>query len=195
MKFDDITVLLGEFGRYQKQLYFLVCLPTIFTGLQMLSPVFTLAIPKHRCKIPSISEDTFALQGAWHEKAVNQSIPWVEKDNEWQYSSCDIYIITENTTFDNLSAPVNAKKKSCKDWVYDKSVFHSTFITKENLICGKEFARANANMILMGGVLCGAIFGDLAERRLCLLRLCYMLLAAVVLHLHQTMDHLWPLGS
>lgn len=28
---------------------------------------------------------------------------------------------------------------------------------QENLICGKELARANANMILMAGVLVGAI--------------------------------------
>ena len=48
MKFDDITILLGEFGKYQKQLYFLLCLPSIFTGMQMLSSVFTLAIPDHR---------------------------------------------------------------------------------------------------------------------------------------------------
>jgi len=48
MKFDDITILLGEFGRYQKRLYLIVCLPAIFTAMQMLSSVFTLAIPSHR---------------------------------------------------------------------------------------------------------------------------------------------------
>ena len=32
------------------------------------------------------------------------------------------------------------------------------FILQENLVCGKKFSRANANMILMGGVLFGAIF-------------------------------------
>ena len=40
-----------------------------------------------------------------------------------------------------------------------------TSFLQENLICEQEFARANANMILMGGVLVGAlaigIFADM----------------------------------
>ena len=45
-------------------------------------------------------------------------------------------------------------------------VFKCTFtlFLQENLICGQEFARANANMILMGGVLVGALaIGILAD--------------------------------
>ena len=61
MKFDDITILLGEFGKYQKQLYFLLCLPSIFTGMQMLSSVFTLAIPDHRYV---------------YQSELSRSIPW-----------------------------------------------------------------------------------------------------------------------
>ena len=39
-----------------------------------------------------------------------------------------------------------------------------TLFLQENLICGQEFARANANMILMGGVLVGALaIGILAD--------------------------------
>ena len=34
---------------------------------------------------------------------------------------------------------------------------NASLTLQENLICGNEFARANANMILMGGVLVGAI--------------------------------------
>ena len=48
MKFDDITILLGEFGKYQKILYFVICIPAIFAAMQTLSSVFTLPIPKHR---------------------------------------------------------------------------------------------------------------------------------------------------
>lgn len=139
----------------------------------MLSPVFTLAIPEHRCKIADLSGDTYAVQGEWHQRLINQSIPWIEKDDGWTLATCRHYIEERHTVFDNFSHPVNASVESCNAWVYDQSIFRSTFITKENLVCGKEFARANANMILMGGVLFGAIimgiFSDIFGRKTALL--------------------------
>ncbi|WAR08263.1 ORCT-like protein [Mya arenaria] len=172
MKFDDITVLLGEFGKYQKILYFLVCLPAIFTSMQMLSSVFTLAIPDHRCALPGLGNDTYEVQGQWHKLLINQSIPWeTDKDDEGSlvYSSCDRYLTNENTSYNAHNIPVKSSTDECDTFVFDQLTFKNTFITKTNLVCGKEIARANANMILMGGVLFGAIaigvFSDIFGRK------------------------------
>lgn len=48
MKFDDITVVLGEFGKYQKLLYCTVCVPAIFNAFNVMITVFTLATPQYR---------------------------------------------------------------------------------------------------------------------------------------------------
>ena len=49
MNFDDILIRLGEFGRYQKILYFLaVCLPGVSCGVFMVISVFLLGVPEHR---------------------------------------------------------------------------------------------------------------------------------------------------
>ncbi len=48
MKFDDILPYLGEFGTYQKRIYFLVCLPALVSAFLTLSPVFILYSPPHR---------------------------------------------------------------------------------------------------------------------------------------------------
>lgn len=49
MNFDDILIRLGEFGRYQKILYFLaVCLPGISCGVFMVISVFLMGVPEHR---------------------------------------------------------------------------------------------------------------------------------------------------
>ncbi|KAL4232572.1 hypothetical protein ACF0H5_007262 [Mactra antiquata] len=170
MKFDDITLMLGEFGKYQKILYYLVCLTGIFTGMQMLSSVFTLAIPDHRCNIQNLENDTFEVQGQWHQLMINQSIPLVKDDSDnLVYATCDLYSNNQNTGYDSNGIPINASKQECDEWVYDKSTFKNTFITVSNLICGQELARANANMILMGGVLIGAIglgvFSDIFGRK------------------------------
>ena len=92
--------------------------------------IFYLACFYCRCKIPSLKNDTYKRQGDWHTVLINQSIPWVKKDDEWSLSSCERYIIGNETVFDWLSHPVNVSQKSCGRWVYDKSVFQSTFITK-----------------------------------------------------------------
>ncbi|XP_045197588.2 organic cation transporter protein-like isoform X2 [Mercenaria mercenaria] len=174
MKFDEITSLLGEFGKYQKILYVLVCLPATFSGLQILSSVFSLSIPKHRCNLPTVDNDTYEVQGQWHEILINRSIPLVKDDvGVYEYSDCDMFATNQNTSYNELNMPVNTSEKQCDKWVYDKSTFESTFITKANLICGQEIARANANMILMSGILIGAtsigIISDIFGRKKALL--------------------------
>lgn len=90
--------------------------------------------------------------------AVNKTVPWTTSDDgDDVYASCGIYVTDVNTTYTPSNIPFNASTRECDRWVYDTSVFESTFITKADLICGKELARANANMIMMGGVLVGAI--------------------------------------
>ena len=48
MNYDEIVVKLGEFGLYQKCLYFLLCIPGISAGVFMVISVFLLGIPDHR---------------------------------------------------------------------------------------------------------------------------------------------------
>lgn len=55
MKFDDILYHLGEFGRYQKRLYILLCLPAISVGGFMMGLVLTMETPKHRYFLFSLS--------------------------------------------------------------------------------------------------------------------------------------------
>nr|XP_022328515.1 organic cation transporter protein-like isoform X2 [Crassostrea virginica] len=48
MKFDDILKDVGEFGKYQKAVYFLLCLPSFATGLFMMHLVFVMETPNYR---------------------------------------------------------------------------------------------------------------------------------------------------
>ncbi len=49
MKFDELLFThLGEFGRYQRVQFLLVCLPTIFTAMHALSWTFTAAHVDYR---------------------------------------------------------------------------------------------------------------------------------------------------
>jgi hypothetical protein len=46
--YDGLLRLLGECGRWQMWLCFLLCLPHISSGIQVMVTVFTLAVPDHR---------------------------------------------------------------------------------------------------------------------------------------------------
>ena len=83
-----------------------------------------------RCRIPALSNDTYERQGDGHQTLINHSIPWKKTEDEWSLSQCDVYTIDNETTYNEWSQPLNVSKTSCGQWVYDKSVFQSTFITK-----------------------------------------------------------------
>jgi len=48
MQFDDILKTVGEFGKYQKTKYFLICLFGILAAFYALISVFSLYTPGHR---------------------------------------------------------------------------------------------------------------------------------------------------
>ena len=49
--FDDVLKELGEFGPYQRKIYFILFLPTIFCAMHKLAWVFMGAKVNHRCRL------------------------------------------------------------------------------------------------------------------------------------------------
>ncbi|XP_061175966.1 organic cation transporter protein-like [Saccostrea echinata] len=156
MKFDDILLKLGEFGPYQKRLYFLLCIPAISVGCYMLNLVIILETPGHRCKIPGYDNDTFHVQSPYHESLINMSIPLNPKDRKQPYDKCHLY------QFSNVTKTVERIK--CHEWVYDRSIVLETFTTKANLVCDDAAWTSHIKLIFYIGVLVGDIgFGLIAD--------------------------------
>ena len=57
LNFDSVLEEIGAFGRFQKLLYFSVCITIIFTTGLGLTVVFSAAIPKTRCLISNCDLD------------------------------------------------------------------------------------------------------------------------------------------
>lgn len=52
---DDLLPIVGEFGRYQKQLLWLVCLPACLPcGFCAFNQLFMADTPSHWCKVPGL---------------------------------------------------------------------------------------------------------------------------------------------
>ncbi|XP_067125735.1 beta-alanine transporter-like [Centruroides vittatus] len=154
MDFDDVLRILGGFGRYQIFLYLALLIPTNFPlAFIMLSFVFVFATPEHWCKIPELDDHGIAL-----DAVKNLSIPWEEREGEWQPSQCKMYDVNyTKVALDYLINNVSSSNKSwpvtdCKfGWNYDRSIYYNTLITKWNIVCGQEWKIALANSMLAIG--------------------------------------------
>ncbi|XP_022286350.2 organic cation transporter protein-like [Crassostrea virginica] len=156
MKFDDVLLKLGEFGPYQKRLYFLLCIPAISVGCYMLNLVIILETPQHRCKIPGYHNDTYAIQSPSHLALVNRTIPLNPKDKRQPYEKCHYYRYSNGSE--------TADRIKCTEWVYDRSIVLETFTTKENLVCDDSTWTSHIKLIFYIGVLVGDIgFGLIAD--------------------------------
>lgn len=149
---DDLLPHLGSFGKYQKRVYFLLCLPAISYGLQLFVGVFLLATPEHRCKLPPDDHinGTFSIShDVWKE---NYPMNPLTK----QYSKCRYY--------SNATDPT-VEITNCENWIYDDSKHRNTVVVDWDLVCGRSFLRASANAMLMFGDLIGSfIFGHFSDK-------------------------------
>lgn len=170
MNFDEILVkYLGEFGRYQKIQFFLVCLPTIFTAMHSLSWTFTGATVPFRCALPSEVTTTD------HTKTLAYRTN--EKFDEW-ISSNDT---DEKTRLENSCRRVSGVKsasdfnslnlsavnfESCVDgYVFNHDEILLSAIEKWNIVCDRSSIRALIqSMYYVGQFLGSFVFGILADK-------------------------------
>ena len=146
--FDDILIKLGQFGRYQRRVYFLLFIPTIFSAMHKLSWVFLGATPLHRCQLP-FEENNATTYDIWEMKN------WIPTNKDDEYDQCERYVDPSDHT----------TKVPCESWVYDKSTFGSSAVMDWNLVCTDKGYKATAQSTFMIGVLLGSIiFGQLSDK-------------------------------
>ncbi|XP_068085491.1 organic cation transporter protein isoform X2 [Anabrus simplex] len=159
MAFDDVLSHLGEFGRYQKRIYFLLCLPGISCALHKLAGVFLQAKADHRCRLPFESDNaTYGLA----PEVINMSYPWDDALHTW--SSCRRLDANFTPEYFESNIPAN-RTVHCDSWVYNRTKYHSSAVMEFDLVCEDAWLRATADALFMFGVLLGSIiFGDLSDR-------------------------------
>lgn len=150
MNYDDVLPHLsrGNFGKYQKRIYFLLCLPSIVCSFHKMAGVFLLAIPEHRCKLDGeLSNSTFEVTNeVW-----KSSFPFDEVKNE--FSSCQF--------FNNSESEVS----KCTEFIWSNLKVESSAVRSFNLVCERAKWRASADAFMMIGVMIGSyVFGDMSDK-------------------------------
>jgi len=156
---------IGEFGRYQKLIYLLVCLPSIFTAIFSLGSVFTAATPLHRCQVPHCDNSPVLqnYEDAFDEGYAAFTIP--RKDGIWD--GCRMF-----KAKDNDSSAICLKTEfspnvtvGCEKHLFSEHYYTSTLVTEFNLICGNdEWKIPLTESAFFAGVLAGAVlYGQLSD--------------------------------
>ena len=136
MRYEDVLKEIGEFGRYQKLQFFLLCVVSVTSSFHSMNMVFVGPTPKHHCRVSQETDvflrddpqNTYNL--TYEEK--RQLIWPVDKDGK--IDKCSVYNQTEidwtSGDFSTLIAQ-NRTKHDCKQgWTYSKEYYESTIVTE-----------------------------------------------------------------
>ncbi|XP_028045997.1 organic cation transporter 1 isoform X2 [Monomorium pharaonis] len=152
--FDEVLVHVGEKGRYQNIMYYLLCIPaTLPAAFLAFSQVFVSASPEHWCKVPEL-ENLTDLMSLDERKAL--SLPYqIKADGKRIYSKCEMYnvnyteiidswlrgadlsnttdssLLTTSPSFDSPSTRLSSPPVSSPDWPVIKCRYGWNYDTRD----------------------------------------------------------------
>ncbi|XP_063975588.1 organic cation transporter protein-like isoform X1 [Diachasmimorpha longicaudata] len=185
--FDEVLVHVGEKGRYQNIMYYLLCIPaTLPAAFLAFSQVFVSASPEHWCRIPELENVTNLLSLQARKEL---SLPYEYKsDGRRQFSRCYMYDVNYTAILEewlrHVNTEVNAtgslttslpsppvsntdwpKTKCLHGWIYDKRDYDSTLVTELDLVCDNSWLPSTSTTFFYVGSLFGnIIFGWIADK-------------------------------
>ncbi|XP_047273553.1 organic cation/carnitine transporter 2 isoform X5 [Homo sapiens] len=187
--YDEVTAFLGEWGPFQRLIFFLLSASIIPNGFTGLSSVFLIATPEHRCRVP----DAANLSSAWR----NHTVPLRLRDGREVPHSCRRYRLATIANFSALGLEPGRdvdlgqlEQESCLDgWEFSQDVYLSTIVTEQdsgaynamknrmgkkpalclpaqwNLVCEDDWKAPLTISLFFVGVLLGSfISGQLSDR-------------------------------
>ncbi|KAJ1127169.1 hypothetical protein NDU88_005572 [Pleurodeles waltl] len=164
--YEKETAFLGEWGPFQRTIFFLLSASIIPNGFNGLSAVFLSATPEHRCLVPAGAN----LSAAWR----NASLPLEKQaDGTLAESRCRRYRLPLLTNFSarGLTPGVDVDlsevpQEKCLDgWSYSTDVYSTTIVTEWNLVCDDDWKGPLTSSLFFVGVLIGSfVSGQISDR-------------------------------
>ncbi|XP_057338281.1 organic cation transporter protein [Microplitis mediator] len=171
MAYDDVILRMGEFGRYQRRIYVLLCLPAIICAFHKMGGVFLGPKMTTRCLLPwEENNASFVIDPV----IMNGSYPLDEKQGRSQCTrrvNLTGYVPEGAEGGGNTGSTGDPTRTSsdglmtCREFVFDTSIYKSTTTSEWNLVCDKAWLRAVGDSLFMVGVMLGSIiFGGLSDK-------------------------------
>ncbi|XP_004586447.2 solute carrier family 22 member 4 isoform X1 [Ochotona princeps] len=163
--YEDVTAFLGEWGPFQRLIFFLLSASIIPNGFNGMSVVFLAGTPEHHCRVP----DSVNLSSAWR----NNSVPLLLQNGREVPHSCRRYRLATIANFSALGLEPGRdvdleqlEQEGCLDgWEYSQDVYLSTIVTEWNLVCENDWKTPLTTSLFFVGVLFGSfVSGQLSDR-------------------------------
>ncbi|KAK2828102.1 hypothetical protein Q5P01_019136 [Channa striata] len=162
--YADRVAFLGQWGRFQQVVFFLLCASIVPNGFGAFTLVFLTDTPSHWCSVPDVN-----LTEDWREAI----IPVQVVNGNQELSRCSRYRLD---VVRNLSAlglvpgrDVNLtdlEQEACVDgWSYGRDIYQSTVVSEFDLVCSDQWKQPFTSTVFFLGVLVGSFFsGQLSDR-------------------------------
>ncbi|XP_061858509.1 organic cation/carnitine transporter 2 isoform X2 [Colius striatus] len=163
--YEEVAAFLGEWGRFQRLVFFFLSASIIPNGFNGLSIVFMAGTPEHWCAVPRGAN----LSGEW----LNASIPLELRDGQEVPSRCRRYRLSALANFSALGLRPGSdvkleslEQEPCLDgWEYSRDVYHSTIVSEWNLVCDNDWKGPLSTSLFFVGVLLGSFAsGQLSDK-------------------------------
>lgn len=180
MKFDDVLSCIGEFGRYQRRMYFLFCLVAIAVAFQQMLQVFHMGTNEdHWCAVEEYSYEVEQCYRNYRKSDPemyldcihqyrNATIPRVNGTGTFQ--QCKRYdgIYQVNASGTSVSYTVERRNQTVacdQGWVQDRSNLVRTINSDFELWCDRKALARISQSVFFSGVFFGSlVFGYVADR-------------------------------
>ncbi|XP_029304014.1 solute carrier family 22 member 5-like [Cottoperca gobio] len=162
--YEETIAFLGQWGRFQQIVFFLLCASIMPNGFGAFSVVFLTDIQNHHCIVPKVN-----LTQDWR----NAIIPIEVVNGKQELSRCSRYRLD---VVRNLSAQgfipgidvnlTDLEQEGCVDgWSYSKDIYQSTLVSEFDLVCRDQWKQPFTATVYFLGVVVGSFFsGQLSDR-------------------------------
>ncbi|XP_070772930.1 organic cation/carnitine transporter 2-like [Enoplosus armatus] len=162
--YADSIAFLGQWGRFQQVVFFLLCASIMPNGFGAFTLVFLADIPSHQCAVPDVN-----LTEDWRKTI----IPIKVVNGKQELSRCSRYRLD---VVRNLSAQgfipgrdvnlTDLQQEGCVDgWSYSRDIYQSTIVSEFDLVCSEQWKQPLTSTVFFVGVLFGSFFsGQLSDK-------------------------------
>ncbi|CAL9686056.1 unnamed protein product [Knipowitschia caucasica] len=162
MDYESATDYLGTWGRFQKLVFFFLCLSMVPNGFT-LAIIFVSATPTHQCFIPPVNLTEDWLQAI---------IPVQVEDGEQRSSRCSRYrldLVLNVSSQGFAPGDVNLTalpQEPCEDgWSYSQDIYSSTIVSEFDLVCSDQWKQPFTTTVHYMGIFVGSFFlGQASDR-------------------------------
>jgi len=175
LDYDEVLEYIGQFGTFQKKIFFWLWLVSAAGGLAVVVFAFTGLEPKYRCRVSPCETETASdyytmpVCAAGDAECEGLSLPaWYRNDSIGINERCKVPSVQQNGGACEEGGAYFGDDESAMcdydDLVFDRSVMRTSLIEEYQLLCGRSGLRTVYNAIYMLGMLFGSyIFGWISD--------------------------------